>query len=101
MADNLRAVFINCTLKRSRETSLTQMLMKMRAPSCWPTGSRCRQSAPSTARSRPAWNDSMVTLLEDQAVEMESVSSLPAVGRRQARLDPRGLASKVVANGWL
>ena len=51
---DLRALFINCTLKRSPEVSTRAASRTSRSRSWSATASRSRSSAPSTIRSRPA-----------------------------------------------
>jgi hypothetical protein len=51
---DLKAFFINCTLKRSPEVSNTQGLMDISMEIMRATGSRSSASARSTTRSRPA-----------------------------------------------
>ena len=51
---DLKAMFINCTLKRSPELSHTQGLIDISTGSCAPTASRSRRSGRSTTRSRSA-----------------------------------------------
>ncbi len=51
---DLKALFINCTLKRSPETSNTQGLMDISIEIMRGRASRSTASARSTTRSRPA-----------------------------------------------
>ena len=50
---NLRALFINCTLKKSPERSNTQGLVDISAAIMRKHGVRSRSSEPSTTTSRP------------------------------------------------